>query len=108
MMFLLGVSYLILSSYHTAWLLLGSTVNTLRSGISISENPQNANFAKTEFYEVRALACNVIPDRSYEARIHLPRTPVNKGMKKKRRKGRDIVAQTPASTKRHRAGLWKL
>jgi hypothetical protein len=61
-------------------------------------------FAEKEFYEVRALACNVIPGRSYEARIHLPRTPVNnKGMKKKRRKGRDIVAQTPASTKRHRA-----
>jgi hypothetical protein len=51
MMFLLGVSYLILSSYHTAWLLLGSTVNTLRSGISISENPQNANFAKAECVE---------------------------------------------------------
>jgi hypothetical protein len=33
MMILLGVSHLILSSYHTGWLLLGSSVNTLRNGI---------------------------------------------------------------------------
>src|SRR5215208_1712937 len=34
-----------------------------------------------EFYEVRALACNSTSGRSYEARIHLPRTSVNKGKK---------------------------
>src|SRR5215217_9166184 len=34
-----------------------------------------------QFYEVRALACNSTSGRSYEARIHLPRTSVNKGKK---------------------------
>jgi len=37
-----------------------------------------------QFYEVRALACNSTSGRSYEARIHLPRTLVNKGNKKGR------------------------
>jgi hypothetical protein len=39
-------------------------------------------------------------------RIHIPRTPVNKG--KKEKKGRDIVAQILASSKWHQVGLRKL
>src|SRR5215213_916696 len=46
-----------------------------------SENPQNANFAFKEFYEVRSQACNTGSGRSYEPRIHLLRTRLNKGRK---------------------------
>src|SRR5215217_521785 len=35
-----------------------------------------ANFGESPKGEVRALACNITSGRSYEARIHLPRTPV--------------------------------
>jgi hypothetical protein len=44
-----------------------------------SENPQNANFALTEFCEVRTHTRNTASRWFYEARIHLPRTPLNKG-----------------------------
>jgi hypothetical protein len=36
----------------------------LQLSLRTSENPQNANFAKKEFYEVRGLACNTAISKS--------------------------------------------
>jgi hypothetical protein len=54
---------------------------------------------KLNFLELRKAEVQLL-------RIYLLGTRVKKG--KNKRKGRGIVAQTPASSKRHQVGLWKL